>query len=375
MTHLAKTINSNFIPIAEPWIGKEEEVLVLDALRSGWISSIGRYVGEFEDEFARFASAKHAITVSNGTAALHLALVALEIGPGDEIIIPDLTYIATANAVAYTGATPVLVDVDKDTWTIDPNKREDKINRRTKAIIPVHLYGHPADMDPIMAISRKHNLFVIEDAAEAHGAIYKNQVVGSIGTIGCFSFFGNKIITTGEGGMLTLNNNTLAEKIRILKNQGVSKTKKYFHPEIGFNYRMTNIQAAIGLAQLRKVQKVIDRKIAIAKLYQKFLSPLVPQVTLHPQAEWARCVFWLYSILIHNKGIKNRDHLMEALKESNIDSRPFFYPIHHQPKYKSKDRLPVSENLSTSGINLPSSPNLTDEKIEYICKKIITFLD
>lgn len=375
MTLVAKPIHSTFIPIAEPWLGKEEEVLLLEGLHSGWISSIGRYIQEFEEEFARFCQVKHAITVSNGTAALHLALVALDIKPGDEIIIPDLTYVATANAIAYTGAIPVPVDVDKYTWTIDPNEIKAKINRRTKAIIPVHLYGHPADMDPIMAIARKYNLFVIEDAAQAHGAMYKNQIVGSIGTVGCFSFFGNKIITTGEGGMITLNNSTLAEKIRMLKNQGVSKKRKYFHSEIGFNYRMTNLQAAIGLAQLRKVQKVINRKTAIARLYQKFLSPLTPLITLPPEAKWAKSVFWLYSILIHHKGSKNRDQLMKALKKSNIDSRPFFYPIHHLPKYESSEKLPISENLSACGINLPSSPNLTDEKIELICKNIAVFLD
>lgn len=375
MIHLAKPVNLNFIPVAEPLIGKEEEVLVLEGLRSGWISSIGRYIQQFEEEFAQFCSVKYAITVSNGTAALHLALVALGIGPGDEVIIPALTYVATANAVAYTGATPIPVDVDKDNWNIDSSEIKAKINPRTKAIIPVHLYGHPADMGPIMAIARKYHLFVIEDAAEAHGALYRNQIVGSIGTVGCFSFFGNKIITTGEGGMITLNNSTLAQRIRMLRNQGVSKRRKYFHPEVGFNYRMTNLQAAIGLAQLRKVQKIIDQKIEIARLYQKFLLPLVPQITLHPQAKWAKNVFWLYSILIHQKGHKNRDHLIKVLKNLNIDSRPFFFPIHLLPKYKSNDKLPVSEKLSTCGINLPSSPNLTGEKIKFICRSIIDFLN
>lgn len=291
MTHLAKSVNPDFIPVAEPMIGKEEEMLVLEALRSGWISSIGKYIQQFEEEFARFCSVKHAITVSNGTAALHVTLVALGIGPGDEVIIPALTYVATANAVTYTGSTPVPVDVESDTWNIDPSKIKEKINPRTKAIIPVHLYGHPADMGPIMEIARKYHLFVIEDAAEAHGALYRNQIVGSIGTVGCFSFFGNKIITTGEGGMITLNNSILAQRIRMLKNQGVSKKRKYFHPEIGFNYRMTNLQAAIGLAQLRKVQKIIDKKIEIARLYQKFLLPLIPKITLHPEAKWAKNVF------------------------------------------------------------------------------------
>lgn len=359
------------IPIAEPVIGKEEEELVLDGLRSGWISSIGKYINKFEKGFAYFCNTKYGVAVSNGTAALHLAMAAADIGIGDEVIVPTMTFVATANAVVYTGAKPIFVDCEKETWNIDPEKIKEKINRRTKAIIPVHLYGHPANMGAILAIARKYDLLVVEDAAEAHGALYRNKKVGSIGDMACFSFFGNKIITTGEGGMVTTNNKLLAEKLRTLRDHGASKRRKYYHPHLGFNYRMTNLQAALGLAQLRKINTILSKKIQIARWYKKYLQTLVPEIILHPEAPWAKNVFWMYSILVPKRGKKNRDYLIKQLRKKGIDSRPFFFPIHRLSRYQHGESYPVAEFLGYTGLNLPSSVNLEESQIKYICDKII----
>lgn len=364
----------NFIPIAEPVLGKHEEKLVLEGLRSGWVSSTGKFIHEFEDAFAKFCNTKYGITTSNGTTALHLALVAADIGPGDEVLIPSMTFVATANAVSYTGATPVFIDSEMETWNLDPEKIKEKINSKTRAIIPVHLYGHPADMGMIMKIAKKYSLLVIEDAAEAHGALYRGKKVGSIGDAACFSFYGNKIITTGEGGMIVTNNRSFAEKVKMLRDHGASKKRKFYHPKLGFNYRMTNLQAALGLAQMRRINEFIDRKIEIATLYEKLLKSLVPGIILQPKAPWAKNVFWMYSILIPGRGKKNRDYLLHELRKQKIDSRPFFFPIHSTPRYKTGEKLANAEFLGHTGMNLPSSTNLEASKIEYICKKIIEIL-
>lgn len=363
-----------FIPVAQPVLGKEEERMVLEGLRSGWVSSAGKFINQFEQAFAKFCNAKYGITTSNGTTALHLALVAADIGPGDEVLIPSMTFVATANAVSYTGATPVFIDSELETWNLDPEKIKEKINPRTRAIIPVHLYGHPANMGIIMAIAKKYNLWVLEDAAEAHGALYKGKKVGSIGDASCFSFYGNKIITTGEGGMIVTNNKLFADKVRMLRDHGASKKRKFYHPKLGFNYRMTNLQAALGLAQMNRIDEFVDAKIRIAGLYEKYLKPLVPNLVLQPKASWAKNVFWMYSILIPGKGKKNRDYMIKELRKKKIDSRPFFFPIHSTPRYKNGEKLPVAEYLGHTGMNLPSSADLEDHKIEYICKTISKIL-
>jgi len=363
-----------FIPIAEPVIGEEEQDLVLKTLKSGWISSIGENITEFEREYTLYCGAKYGVATSNGTSALHLCLKTGEIGLGDEVIVPSMTFIATANAVVYTGAKPVFVDSELETWNIDPEKIEFKINCKTKAIIPVHLYGHPANMSPILYIARKHNLLVFEDATEAHGALYKGKRVGGLSNAGCFSFYGNKIITTGEGGMIVTNNRIFADKAKVLRDQGVSRRKRYYFPKLGFNYRMTNIQAAIGLAQLHKIDRIIEKKRGIADLYGKYLKPLVPRIVLPPVAEWAKSVFWMYSILVPPEKRVTRDYLILKLREAGIDSRPFFFPIHKYRRFGVNEKLPVAEYLSKTGINLPSSPNLNDEKIQYICSNIISIL-
>lgn len=354
-----------FIPIAEPKLGKKELEYVTNCIKTNWISSQGKYVREFEERFSRYCGVRHGVAVSNGTAALHLALAALGIKKGDEVIVPDLTFIAPANAVTYTGAKPVFADSEKKTWNINPNKIEEKITKKTKAIIPVHLYGHPCDMDPIMKIAKTHNLFVIEDCAEAHGAEYKGKRVGSFGDIACFSFFGNKIITTGEGGMCITNDKKLANKMDMLRDHGMNKKKAYWHPIIGFNYRMTNLQAAIGVAQLEKINDLIKIKRKNAQLYNSLLKD-VRGITLPPEEKYAKNVYWMYSVLIQESFPVNRDKLITKLKEEKIDSRPFFNPINSMPPYKSNEKFPVAEELSRKGINLPSSVNLTKGDIERI---------
>jgi GDP-mannose 4,6-dehydratase len=370
--------NSKIIPMAKPFLGKEELFNVIEAINSGWISSKGEFIKKFEQSFADYCNVRYGVSTSNGTTALHLALTALGIKEGDEVIIPDLTFIATANAVKYCGATPVFVDVHPDYWCINPSKIEEKITPRTKAIIPVHLYGHPCDMDPIINLAKKYNLYIIEDAAEAHGAEYKGKKVGSFGDISCFSFYGNKIITTGEGGMCLTNNETLFNKMQILRDHGMNPNKKYWHDVIGFNYRMTNIQAAIGLAQLKKIEEILLEKRRIAGQYNAYLKELKDEgkITLPPEEKWAKNVYWMYSILINEKNVI-RDELMQYFKEKDIEIRPFFYSIHEFPPYKNselKNYNPNSVELSKRGINLPSFNGLSNEEIKKICNELKSFI-
>ena len=367
---------NKFIPVSEPNIGSEEISYVGKAVKSGWISSKGKFVEEFENEFAKYCGVKYGIAVFNGTVALHLALMALGIKRGDEVIVPSLTYVATANAVSYCQAKPIFVDSQPDYWCLDPKKIEKKITEKTKAIIPVHLYGHPSDMGPIMKIAKKHNFYVIEDAAESHGAEYKGKKIGSFGEISCFSFFGNKIITTGEGGMCLTDNKKLAERMRILRNQGMSPSKRYWHDTIGFNYRMTNLQAAIGVAQVRKLDNLITKKKQIARWYREGLRDLAEKglIRLHPEMPWAECVYWMYSILIENRAEINRDKLIEKLKNNGIETRPFFYPLHVLPPYRTKEKFPVAEKISRQGINLPSSTKLSKKDINLILEKVKEFI-
>lgn len=360
------------IPIAEPLLGEEELTNVIEAVKSGWISSKGKFIPEFEEKFARYCGVKYGVATSNGTVALHLALIALGIKEGDEVIVPTLTFIATANAVRYTGATPVFVDSHPDYWCIDPDKIEEAITPKTKAIIPVHLYGHPCDMDAIIGIAERHNLLVIEDAAEAHGAEYKGQKVGSFGDISCFSFYGNKIITTGEGGMCLTKDEELAEKMRVLRDHGMNPNKRYWYDVVGFNYRMTNMQAAIGVAQSEKLGQFIRKKREIASWYKAELSGLGDErfLILHPEMSWAKCTFWMYSIFIKSMSKINRDELMTKLEERGIETRPFFHPVHVMPSYKKTERFRVAEELAIRGINLPSAVSLTKEEVQKIANEI-----
>jgi len=358
------------IPIAEPLLGVEELNNVIEAVKSGWVSSKGKFIPEFEEEFAQYCGIRHGVATSSGTAALHLALTALGIGKDDEVIVPTLTFIATANAVRYTGAKPVFVDSHPDYWCIDPEKIEEAITPKTKAIIPVHLYGHPCDMGIIIDITRRHSLYVIEDAAEAHGAKHKGKKVGSFGDISCFSFYGNKIITTGEGGMCLTNDEELAERIRILRDHGMNPNKKYWHDVIGFNYRMTNLQAAVGVAQLHKLDEFISRKREIAQIYSSLLKDIAG-IILPREMPWAKHVYWMYSILIEDNFREGRDELIEKLGANGIETRPLFYPVHSMPPYRNNQRFTVAEQLSRKGLSLPSSVTLRQKDIEYIVQQIL----
>jgi perosamine synthetase len=360
---------NKFISISSPSITKKEIDFVKDAVESGWVSSLGKYIKIFEDKFAEFCGTKYALATSNGTAALHLTVALLGIKEGDEVIIPDLTFIATANAVSYTGAKPVCADIEAETWCIDPESVRKKITQRTRAIIPVHLYGHPADMDGIMNLAEQYNLYVIEDASEAHGARYKNRMVGSIGDLGVFSFYGNKIITTGEGGMITTNNPEFYEKAAFLRDHAMSKDKRYWHPEIGFNYRMTNLQAALGVAQLERIAELINKKRQIFKWYEESLEG-VSVIKLNPQKDWAENVYWMICLLLEEGISDKKESLTQKLKEKGIDSRPFFYPISLMPMYKSEGINRIAYSVSRRGLNLPSGVDLTREEVDYIAHAI-----
>lgn len=358
------------IPVYQPWITEKERQYVDEAMASTWISSKGDFLDRFEREFSAYVSADHGIATANGTVALHLAFAALGIGPGDEVIVPSLTYVASVNAISYTGATPIFVDSDADHWNLNPELVERSITPRTKAIEVVHLYGYPADMDPILDIAHRHGLAVVEDAAEAHGAEYKGRKVGAMGTVGVFSFFGNKIVTTGEGGMVVTRDAALAERARHLRGQGVSPIKTYWHDTIGFNYRMTNVAAAIGCAQLERIDETLDAKRRLARSYQRSLTD-VDGVSFQIDPSWARPVYWMNCILVQRQ---RRDSLMAFLAAEGIETRPFFYPAHTLPMYQTAAQFPEAERLGASGINLPSYPTLRDEEVERICQLIRDFM-
>lgn len=369
--------NKRRIPVCEPVLDGNERDYVLDCLKTNWISSEGHYIRAFEQAFTQYCGAKYGIACSSGTAALHLALAALGIGPRDEVIVPCFSLIVAANTVALTGAQAVLVDADPGTWCIDPSRIERKVTPKTKAILAVHMYGHPCDMDTILAIARRHNLRVIEDAAEAHGAEYKGRRVGAVGDVGCFSFYANKIITTGEGGMVVSNDAEIAERARLLRNQAFEEPR-FVHRFIGFNYRLTNIQAAIGLAQCEKIEEKVAQKREIAGWYTSLLRN-EPYVTLPPEAPWARSVYWMYGILLHEPFGRSRADVMHLLKEQGIETRPFFHPLHRQPVFTqgrdprfpdTQGEYPVAERLGRDGLYLPSGTNLTHEQVTEVAAAI-----
>lgn len=371
-------MQNRLIPVCEPFLNGDEKSFIIDAVDSGWISSAGEYINRFEEGFANYLGVNNAVTVSSGTAALHVALLALGIKTGDEVIIPDFTMIASAFAVVYTGANPVFVDSDISTWNIDPRKIEEKITPRTKAIMAVHIYGHPCEMDEIISIANKYNLAIIEDAAEVHGAKYKEKYCGSLGHISCFSFFANKIITTGEGGMIATNDSCLADKCRYFKNLcfPLSGERKYVHEDIGFNYRMSNLLAAIGLAQLNKIDYYIKCRRDNNDLY-KLLLANVPGITFQVEKEYSFNVFWMNGILIDETkfGI-NRDKLILELRKKGVDSRTFFVGMHNQPALKKNmdvsitSEYPISSYLEMNGLYLPSGSGLSNEDVRYISKVI-----
>lgn len=360
------------IALAQPDLSGNEAQYVTRAIQSSWISSTGEFVDRFEAEFAEMTGAKTALTVVNGTAALHLALAALEIAPGDEVIVPSLTFIATANAVRYCGATPVFVDIDPKTWCLDPQKVATAVTARTKAIIVVHLYGHPADMDAINEIAKAKRLRVIEDAAEAILARYKGKPTGGLADVATYSFYGNKVFTCGEGGALTTNFPELAARARLLRGQGMDPQRRYFFPVIGYNYRLTNVASAILCAQLERREEILACRRRICTRYAEALSS-IPGLGFQPVADWAELSPWLFSICVDSKAFGiSRDALMNRLAESKIETRPFFIPLHLLPPYKGTLRslLPHTERLGAVGMNLPTHLNLTDDDIGFIADRI-----
>ncbi len=365
------------IRVCEPVIGEKELENVVECLKTNWISSKGRFIDEFERSFAKLVNAKHGITTTNGTTALHLAVEACKIKRGDEVIMPAFTMISTAFSVAYGGAKPVLVDSELGTWNMDVSKIQEKITKKTKAIMPVHTYGHPVDMDPILELAEDQNLKVIEDAAEAHGAEYKGKIVGCLGDAGCFSFYANKIIATGEGGMVVTNDDVIAERARFLKDLAFPRGKEriYLHDEIGFNYRLSNIHAAIGVAQLEKFNEHIETKRKMGKLYNSLLKN-VSGITLPPEKPWAKNVFWMYGILVEDDFGVSREKLMERLEKRGIETRMFFIPISRQPAFTKlglfkNEKYPIADELSRKGLYLPSGLGLTKDEIKTVCDAIV----
>lgn len=361
------------IPLCIPELSGNEWQYIKECLDTNWVSSVGSYVNKFEDEFANFVNAKKSVVTMNGTAALELALRTLRIGDGDEVIVSSLTFISPVNTIKYVGAEPVFGDVLGDTWVMNADKIEQLITPRTKAIMPVHIYGHPVDMDRVMEIAQRYGLYVIEDATESFGSTYKGKATGTIGHIGCFSFNGNKLITTGAGGMLVTNDEVLGNRAKFLSTQTkvVTENKAFYHPEIGYNYRMPNIVAAMGCAQLERAEEYIKIKREHAETYNDLLKN-VKGITLPVEKEYATNVFWLYSVLVEEDYGISRDELIKLLSENGVESRPFFLPVDEMPPYLGCRRgdMMVTRELAVKGINLPSSIGLTAEQIKMVCQLI-----
>lgn len=355
------------IPIMEPHISKKEKEYVNNCLDTGWISSQGKYVHQFEQEFEKLHPGMFAVAVSSGTVALQLALLANGIGKDDEVIVPNITFAATINTIIHCGATPVICEVDSETWCIDPREIKKLINPRTKVIMPVHLYGQAAQMDEIIKLSNENNLYVIEDCAEAIGTKLKNENVGTFGDASTFSFFGNKTITTGEGGMVLFKSKETSEKAKILRDHGMNLKKKYWHDVIGYNFRLTNIQAAIGLAQIERLDEIVSKKINIGEFYSDLLKDHKIAEQIPKRHKDIQNSYWIFSFLLNKK--VNREKVMRELLELGIETRPVFYPLHIMPPYKNFKRsssLENSINISKQGLSLPSSPSISEYNINYI---------
>lgn len=368
------------IPVAEPDLGPLEEQFVLSAVKSGWVSSIGEYIMQFEKEFALFCDTSYGVSVCNGTVALHLALKAADIGPGDEVIVPALTFVATAAAVCHAGATPVFVDCEAEIGTLDIEAVSRALTPRTKAIIPVHLYGHPVDMDPLLELARSHKLLVIEDAAEAHGALYRGRIVGGLGDMATFSFYGNKILTTGEGGMVTTKDDAIHSRLRILRDHAMDPNRRYWHPEIGYNYRMTNVQAALGVAQLQRYEEISGKRRKVLEAYRSAFAGKEEAVIINPHSDWAEPATWLICALLpEGTSAEKRDLICGKLRQQGFDSRPYFIPLHHMPPYRTfrsvaangGKELIVSDNLAARGFNLPSSTCLSEDVVNNISSALL----
>lgn len=362
------------IPVCEPYLGGREREYVLDCLDTNWISSAGKYLAQFEESFARYCESEHGIATTSGTTALHLAVAAAGVEPGDEIIMPTFTIAATVFAALYAGATPVLVDAEPDTWTMRVDQVAARIGPRTRAILPVHMYGHPCDMDPLRDLAKRHHLWLVEDAAEVHGATYKGRKCGSLSDAACFSFYANKIVSTGEGGMVVTKDAAFAERCRSLKNLGFNRERRFLHDHVGFNYRMTNIQAAIGVAQLEKVEEYVALRRRHAVIYTESLREL-EGLQLPVERPWARSVYWMYGLLVDDTFGCSRDELMRGLAQRGVETRTFFVPMHEQPLFHERglfrnEHYPVASDIGRRGLYLPSSTGLTQEEISYVVDAI-----
>jgi perosamine synthetase len=371
------------IPVNEPLLGKREEELLLECLRTGWVSSAGKFIEDFEQGWAAYCGKRYGIAVSNGTAALQLALAAVDLEPGDEVILPTFTIISCALAVVYNGGVPVLVDCDPRSWCMDVQQVKDKISRRTRVIMPVHIYGHPVDMDPLLNLAEKHGLILIEDAAEAHGAEYLcgrdgNHSVwrrcGSFGALSCFSFYANKLVTTGEGGMVLTDEPALADRARSLRNLCFQGNRRFFHERLGFNFRLTNLQAALGMAQLERMDEIVARKQWLGQTYNRLLKD-VRSLELPPLEPWAKSVYWMYGVVLSEQIAMDATHFSQALQQRGIETRPFFLGMHEQPVFRQRglflgEKYPVAERLARRGLYLPSGLALSEEQLKFVCDAV-----
>ncbi len=362
------------IPVNEPLIGENERKYVLECLETGWVSSEGRFIHEFEEQWAAYCGMSQGVAVSNGTVALEIAVACLGLDAGDEIILPSFTIISCAQAVTMNGLKPVLVDSDPRTWCMDVAQVEARITPRTRAIMPVHIYGHPVDMDPLQDLARKYDLTIIEDAAEAHGAEYKDRKCGGLGNLSCFSFYANKIITTGEGGMVLVRDAKHAERLRSLRNLCFKKERRFYHTELGHNYRFTNLQAAIGLAQLERVEDSVQKKRWMGAAYTERLQDL-ERIQLPVEEAWAKNVYWMYGLVLDESAGMDAVELAQQLAEKGVMTRPFFLGMHEQPVFQNMglfqgERYPVAERIARQGLYLPSGMTLTEGQIDQVCQAV-----
>lgn len=362
------------IPVNEPLLNEADFASVNEALRSGWISGAGPHIEAFETRWSTYCGRRHGVAVANGSVALQMAVALLDLQPGDEVILPTFTIISCAWPIVLAGAVPVLVDSDPATWTMDVKQVAQRISSRTRAIMPVHIYGHPVDMDPLLQLAESNGLQVIEDAAEAHGAEYRGRRAGSLGASSCFSFYANKLVTTGEGGMLLVDDDVLADRARRMRNLGFQPGRRFWHSEIGFNFRLTNLQAALGLAQIDRMEEIVARKRHIGQAYTDRLSE-IPGLELQVQQSWARSVYWMYGLVVREETGLDAAELARRLAEAGVETRPFFLGMHEQPVLRDRglfagERYPVSERLARQGLYLPSGLALTDSQIDQVCAAV-----
>jgi perosamine synthetase len=362
------------IPVNEPLLTEADFDSVMRALRSGWISGAGPHVEAFETRWATYCGRKHGIALANGSVALQVAIALLNLQPGDEVIMPTFTIISCALPVVLAGAIPVLVDSDPGTWTMDVDQVEARITARTRAIMPVHIYGHPVDMDPLLDLAQRHGLSVVEDAAEAHGAEYRGQRAGRFGQSSCFSFYANKLLTTGEGGMLLVDDDQLAERARSLRNLGFQPGRRFLHHELGFNFRLTNLQAALGVTQIERMDEIVNRKRRMGQAYTQRLSEM-PGLELQVQQPWARSVYWMFGLVLHEDTGMNAEELARRLRAAGVETRPFFLGMHEQPVLRERglfagEAYPVAERIARQGLYLPSGLGLDEAQIEQVCQAV-----